>query len=117
MDTCFNCRHRKTIEDRKTTRDDPVFRCEKKNEPIDTATYTLSMCDNWEKEIETDFTQELVCPYCGYEDTDSWEYDQNTFDGVLGDIECGECGKTFHAQRNGEITYSTWIDKETKKET
>jgi len=103
MNTCLNCRHY-----------DNTFECYNKKRNIILEKDSQPWCADWQDIIETDSTQELVCPYCGYEDTDSWEYDQNTFDGVLGDIECGECGKKFHAQRNGEITYSTWIDKETE---
>ena len=60
-----------------------------------------------DKDIDCDFTTEIVCPYCGEEHLDSWEKDKDTFDGSLDDEECQRCGKTFEVQRNGEITYST----------
>ena len=56
--------------------------------------------------IEHEYTDEIVCPYCGYEFGYSYEYD----DGYLEDcglVECGECDKEFYAIRNISITYST----------
>lgn len=40
--------------------------------------------------IETDGTDILICPYCGFEEPDSWELweaDDN--------YECSNCGKIF----------------------
>lgn len=59
------------------------------------------------EEIDHDFTNEIVCPYCGEEYGDSWEKEKDTFDGPLDDEECQSCGKEFQVQRNGSITYST----------
>lgn len=50
-------------------------------------------------------TDNIVCPYCGYEDSDSWEEQPGEED--LGLIECGSCDKSFYAQRNITITYFT----------
>ena len=60
-----------------------------------------------EKEIDHDYTKEIICPYCGYEHGDSWEKSNDVFDGDLPDMECDDCNKTFSVYRNGEITYST----------
>lgn len=54
------------------------------------------------KEIECKNTDEIVCPYCGFEFSDSWEYDQDTEE-----IDCLECDKTFNMTRNVYIDYST----------
>lgn len=27
-----------------------------------------------EREIDHEYTDEVVCPFCGYEESDSWEY-------------------------------------------
>jgi transcription elongation factor Elf1 len=51
---------------------------------------------------ETWRTDEVICPHCGHEYSDSWE-----FDGDTGNIECCECEKEFGYERNIEITYST----------
>lgn len=47
-------------------------------------------------------TDELVCPYCGKEQSDSWE-----IRGDSGDIECGHCGRTFQYERYVSVTYNT----------
>ncbi|HDK7182970.1 TPA: hypothetical protein PTV74_002117 [Clostridium botulinum] len=58
-----------------------------------------------EKEIDHEYTNEIVCPFCGYEFIDSWEYGDGEED--LGLIECNECGKSFYANREVLVTYST----------
>ena len=56
--------------------------------------------------IEHEYTDEIVCPYCGYEFNDSYEYgDDDTVD--IGLVECQECEKEFYTTRNFIITYST----------
>lgn len=56
-------------------------------------------------EIDHGFTTELVCPYCGAKELDSWEVESGEED--LGRIDCGRCERTFTATRNISITYST----------
>ncbi|HID0796030.1 TPA: hypothetical protein ACXDAB_003467 [Clostridium botulinum] len=58
---------------------------------------------NYEKDIDHEYTNEIVCPFCGYEFTDSWEYGEED----LGLIECNECGKSFYTNREVSVTYST----------
>lgn len=58
-----------------------------------------------EREIDHEYTKEVVCPYCGYEFSDSWEINSN--DENLGLIDCDECGKSFYGQRDIDITYIT----------
>ena len=51
--------------------------------------------------INCSYTDEVVCPYCEYEFSDSWEFaDFETF-------ECCECGKEFKIFRHVEVTYCT----------
>lgn len=45
----------------------------------------------------------VTCPYCGYEDNDSWEIHHNE-----GDLDCGMCGEKFHFEREVTVTYSTY---------
>lgn len=52
--------------------------------------------------IDFKFTEEVVCPYCGYEFSDSWEFDNEE------DIECENCENTFSMNRNVEVSYSTY---------
>lgn len=73
---------------------------------------TKDFCENecehncgGERDIDHEYTKEIVCPYCGLEFQDSWEYSKNDED--LGLIECDECGKSFYAHRDIDITYVT----------
>lgn len=45
----------------------------------------------------------IKCPYCDYEDKNSWEFTED--DGVW---ECGHCGKEFKVSRNITITYNSY---------
>lgn len=48
---------------------------------------------------------EIQCPYCGYEFSDSWEYGEGE-----SEIYCDECGNTFHYY--GEIELNQRIAKD-----
>lgn len=52
-------------------------------------------------EINHENTDEVVCPYCGQESSDSWELDD---DGVT---ECYGCDKKFNYTKNISVDYST----------
>lgn len=63
------------------------------------------------KEIDHDYTEEIVCPYCGYEFGDSWEYADYTEIKV----ECGDhinCGEEFIVYPDITVTYTTRKIKE-----
>lgn len=64
-------------------------------------------------EINCSYTHEIVCPYCGYEFSDSWEIGDGDQD--IGEMVCHNCEKTFLAYRNVEVTYSTWIKEGNEK--
>jgi len=53
-------------------------------------------------ESDCSYTQEVKCPYCGEEFTDSWELKPDE-----SQVDCGECGKEFSYARNVEVTYTT----------
>ena len=53
-------------------------------------------------EHKTSLEHEMICPYCGYEQRDSWE-----IPGDDGTVECGRCEKEFDFTRNVEVTFST----------
>ncbi|ETA67402.1 hypothetical protein V7O61_08330 [Methanolobus sp. WCC1] len=53
--------------------------------------------------IDHEGTRNLVCPWCGYEDLDSWEYHHNS-----GDDMCKNCGKPFGYERDVSVSYTTW---------
>ena len=56
-------------------------------------------------EIKHKYTKEIVCPYCGYEFSDSWDYSSDLED--IGLIDCENCDKSFYANRIVTINYST----------
>jgi hypothetical protein len=45
----------------------------------------------------------IKCPYCDYEDKDSWEFDEDE-----GDVTCGSCEMDFTVNRFIEVTYSSY---------
>jgi hypothetical protein len=53
------------------------------------------------EEFDTWHTQEVICPHCGHEHSDSWEFQDSCT------TECHSCDKLFIMERNIEITYST----------
>ena len=55
-----------------------------------------------EKEIHCDNTDDVVCPYCGHEDSDTWEMSES------GSSTCGSCEKEFMFDTEQSRTFSTW---------
>lgn len=53
------------------------------------------------EEIDHIYTQEIVCPYCGEEVGDSWEYPE------VDKITCGKCEKQFIYHRDTDVTYTS----------
>lgn len=53
--------------------------------------------------IEHEYTHEIVCPHCGYEFMDSWEFESED----IGELDCDECDESFVAHRNISVSYST----------
>lgn len=52
--------------------------------------------------IEHKYTDEIICPYCGYKFSDSYEFNLDS-----GDLECYHCEKEFFYERNIKVNYST----------
>lgn len=48
-----------------------------------------------EEAIETELTDEPVCPWCGNEDADWWELGDKIQDGNTVEVECDECGEPY----------------------
>ena len=65
-----------------------------------------------EKEIDCSYTDEVVCPYCGYEFQMSYEIFYNPDDDFFRGLECEECAKQFNVHKNVSVTYSSYIPKE-----
>lgn len=67
-----------------------------------------------EERAERNCEDEVTCPYCGHEESESWEWG-NGEEG--GDIEeCPECGKKYHWYRNISVNYNTEGDCELNNE-
>lgn len=64
-----------------------------------------------EKEIDCSYTDEVVCPYCGYEFGDSWEIFTHHYSDYRESVECCECGKEFDVERCIEVTYNSYKKK------
>jgi transcription elongation factor Elf1 len=58
-----------------------------------------------DEEIDTRYTRDLVCPYCGHVETDSWEMAAGGVDGDVGTTNCGECDREYEYTINVDITY------------
>lgn len=54
-----------------------------------------------EDEINFEYTSEVVCPWCGYEYHDSWEFSNE------GNEICPECFGEFEYWRDITVDYST----------
>lgn len=52
-------------------------------------------------EIDHEFTDEVVCPYCGHEYSDCRDFDDE------GEMQCYECDKIFWISQHVSISYST----------
>lgn len=57
-------------------------------------------------EIETEFTDDPVCPKCAHKVADAFELSDDT------EIECtGGCGAVFAVTRHVEVSYTTTLVK------
>lgn len=56
-------------------------------------------------EIDHEYTDEIVCPWCGYEYSDSWECSE------YGEEECPDCYNPFSYNRDVSVSYSTTREK------
>jgi len=57
---------------------------------------------------DTEFTDNIICPHCGYVFNDSWEYSVDMNDGDTYVLECDDCGKEFELEVHISIEYSTF---------
>jgi hypothetical protein len=54
--------------------------------------------------IDCDYTREIVCPFCGYEHSDSWEHHGN--DDTIR-MNCEKCEREFDCERDITVHYSS----------
>lgn len=58
------------------------------------------------EEIDYEYTDAIVCPYCGYEFSDCWEMaDSND------ELACYGCDKVFSYERIVDVTYKSSKDQ------
>ncbi|MEH0154006.1 hypothetical protein V6R21_07640 [Limibacter armeniacum] len=60
-------------------------------------------------DIEHEFTDSIICPYCGFEEQESWEYHHNE-----DEINCPDCNRKFAYERI--FSYSTYRIDDTNDE-
>lgn len=47
-------------------------------------------------------TRNIICPFCGYEDDNTWEQDESEEE-----IECCNCGRSFDVEVEYTVSYTT----------
>ena len=94
-----------------------TYTCERCGKPTSNRKLFLSgkdgysWCDECIAEInrerkwknEQSCKEEITCPWCGYEDSDSWEFEGEYDDAY----ECLECGREFILEVRTEVTYTS----------
>lgn len=60
-------------------------------------------------EIDHEYTEEIVCPYCGEVHEDSWDFADSD-----SDFECWSCLKRFSFTRHTIVAYSSWKNEPQK---
>lgn len=55
-----------------------------------------------QQEFDTDYTDEITCPYCGSTNDESYEYTEDDTT-----ASCGSCGKDFLLSVHVSVDYST----------
>ncbi len=53
--------------------------------------------------MDTKFTENITCPFCGHEDTDSWE--SNDWSGTVQN--CESCDEEFNLTVEIDVSYTT----------
>lgn len=53
-------------------------------------------------EIKHEYTDDVVCPWCGNKYGDCWEWTKDS-----DEMKCDECGKQFEYEKNVTVEYST----------
>lgn len=57
-------------------------------------------------EVE-EFGNQIKCPYCKHEETDSWEWEELRHSDDTTEHECEECGKNFNITLSISYEYTT----------
>jgi len=62
--------------------------------------------ENIPEEIDADYQDLITCPYCGWVEKESWEYDIDEDRGEI--VECGECEREFECVKSVTIRYCSY---------
>ena len=66
------------------------------------------------EEWKYSYTREIVCPYCGTEQMDSWESSIDLEDGDAGEVTCDSCERDFEFIVHRQTKYSSKRKEEEK---
>lgn len=58
--------------------------------------------------LETQYTDEPICPNCGYEEPNAWEIDFPDQGESDTEMDCGNCDKPLEVYRSLIVSYSTF---------
>ncbi len=73
-----------------------AFKCK----PCELSERKKRIAERQEKEIDHEYTDDVTCPNCGYEFSDSWEMRDGEYD-------CPECEEDFELETHTSVSYST----------
>jgi hypothetical protein len=94
--TCDDCGRKSGLESPLCTYGKDAVRCSQcERKRLDKL---LSRCKK--KPPNTVDQHNAICPHCGYEHTDAWEYDE-------GERECNQCGLSFDLTKRMWVTFTT----------
>lgn len=68
------------------------------------------------KDYKNLYNQYATCPYCGYEDIDSWEIRFDDSPEGSATCTCKRCERDFLVERNVTVEYSTFKIEEKQNE-
>ena len=98
-DVCVDCGvKRKDLQQSPWFSSKGAFQCK----PCEEKQRAARIAKRKESEIDHEYTDEVVCPHCGYEFSDSWEMPESD-----DAVDCPDCHEVFSMERNIEITYVT----------
>ena len=58
------------------------------------------------KKINCEYTDDVICPYCGHVQMDSWELIPDHEE--CSETDCGECGEAFEYCVHKSITFTSF---------
>lgn len=64
----------------------------------------IAACKEESKKHDCDLTDNIVCPWCGFEDRDSWDYE---FRQGKTECWCADCGKEITVFENISVSYTS----------